>query len=192
MTALLDEPNLDTAVRTGDVYGLLVEHYSHAGNHQQVCCCIWGSGGEGIGVHVGAVVWGDWCACGGSGVGDWCACGSSGVGGLVCMWGQWCGVCGGQWCGGIGVHVGAVVWGDWCACGGSGVGGLVCMWGQWCGGCGGQWCGGIGVHVGGSGVGGGMALCHPVLVSAHNVCPHMSSPPPLAPPPPCMYTRHTL
>ena len=64
-TALLDKPNLNTAVRTGDVYGLLVEHYSHAGNHQQVCCCIWGSGGG------GAVVGGveDWCVGGGSGVG---------------------------------------------------------------------------------------------------------------------------
>ena len=77
-TALLDEPNLDTAVRTGDVYGLLVEHYSHAGKHQQVAAAS-GAGGEG-----------------------------SGVGGLVCMWGQWCG--------------------------------------------------------------GGMALCHPVLTCAHNVC----------------------
>ena len=34
--ALLDEPSLDTAVRTGDVFGLLIEHYSHIGNYQQV------------------------------------------------------------------------------------------------------------------------------------------------------------
>ena len=91
-TALLDEPNLNTAVRTGDVYGLLVKHYSHAGKHQQVAAAS-GAGGEG-----------------------------SGVGGLVCMWGQWCG--------GIGVHVGAVVWGDWCACGGSGVGCVGCVGGS--------------------------------------------------------------
>ena len=44
-TALLDEPTLDTAVRMGDVYGLLIEHYSHAGNHQQVRCHTWGGGG---------------------------------------------------------------------------------------------------------------------------------------------------
>ena len=48
-TALLDEPNLDTAVRMGDVYGLLVEHYSHASNHQQVRCRSWGRCG-----------WADW------------------------------------------------------------------------------------------------------------------------------------
>ena len=34
--SLLDEPNLDTAIRTGDVYGLLVEHYAQSGNYKQV------------------------------------------------------------------------------------------------------------------------------------------------------------
>lgn len=35
--ALLNEPKLDTAVRTGDVYGLLIEHFAQAKNYKQVC-----------------------------------------------------------------------------------------------------------------------------------------------------------
>ena len=35
--ALLDEPNLDTGVRTGDVYGVLIEHFAHSGNFEKVC-----------------------------------------------------------------------------------------------------------------------------------------------------------
>ena len=34
--ALLDEPNIDTAVRTGDIYGLLIEHFAHVKNYKQV------------------------------------------------------------------------------------------------------------------------------------------------------------
>lgn len=34
--ALLNEPNLDTAVRTGDVYGLLIEHFAQARDYKQV------------------------------------------------------------------------------------------------------------------------------------------------------------
>ena len=34
--ALLDEPSLDTAVRTGDVYGVMIEHYAQDGNYEQV------------------------------------------------------------------------------------------------------------------------------------------------------------
>ena len=37
---LLDEPSLDTAVRVGDVYGMMIEHYAHTGNHQKVCVCV--------------------------------------------------------------------------------------------------------------------------------------------------------
>ena len=33
---LLDEPRLDAAVRAGDVYGLMIEHYASAGNFEQV------------------------------------------------------------------------------------------------------------------------------------------------------------
>ena len=33
---LLDEPKLDTAVRTGDVYGLLIEHFAQAGDYKEV------------------------------------------------------------------------------------------------------------------------------------------------------------
>jgi len=33
---LLDEPSLDTAVRVGDVYGMMIEHYAHTGNYQKV------------------------------------------------------------------------------------------------------------------------------------------------------------
>lgn len=36
--SLLDEPNLDTAVRAGDVYGLLIEHYAEAGKFEKVRC----------------------------------------------------------------------------------------------------------------------------------------------------------
>ncbi|XP_065898421.1 intraflagellar transport protein 140 homolog isoform X2 [Dysidea avara] len=32
---LLDEPSLDTAVRVGDVYGMMIEHYAHTGNYQK-------------------------------------------------------------------------------------------------------------------------------------------------------------
>lgn len=35
-TLLLDEPSLDTAIRVGDVYGMMIEHYAHTGNHQKV------------------------------------------------------------------------------------------------------------------------------------------------------------
>ena len=34
--SLLDEPNLETAVRLGDVYGLMIEHYGQVGNYDQV------------------------------------------------------------------------------------------------------------------------------------------------------------
>ena len=34
---LLDEPSLDTAIRVGDVYSMMIEHYAHTGNHQKVC-----------------------------------------------------------------------------------------------------------------------------------------------------------
>lgn len=34
--SLLEETDLDPAVRVGDVYGFLVEHYCHNGNFQQV------------------------------------------------------------------------------------------------------------------------------------------------------------
>ena len=34
--ALLNEPKLDTAVRTGDVYGLLIEHFAHTKNYKEV------------------------------------------------------------------------------------------------------------------------------------------------------------
>lgn len=34
--ALLDEPTIDTAVRTGDIYGLLIEHFAHVKNYKQV------------------------------------------------------------------------------------------------------------------------------------------------------------
>ena len=34
--ALLDQPNLDTAVRTGDIYGLLIEHFTQTGDYKQV------------------------------------------------------------------------------------------------------------------------------------------------------------
>lgn len=33
---LLDEPSLDTAVRVGDVYGMMIEHYAQTGNHKKV------------------------------------------------------------------------------------------------------------------------------------------------------------
>lgn len=33
---LLDEPSLDTAIRVGDVYGMMIEHYTQTGNHQKV------------------------------------------------------------------------------------------------------------------------------------------------------------
>ena len=33
---LLDEPNIDTAVRLGDVYGLMIEHYGQTGDYKQV------------------------------------------------------------------------------------------------------------------------------------------------------------
>ncbi len=36
--ALLEEKDLDPAVRVGDAYGFLVEHYCHHGNFQLVCC----------------------------------------------------------------------------------------------------------------------------------------------------------
>ena len=35
--ALLNERNLDTAVRTGDVYGLLIEHFAQARDYRKVC-----------------------------------------------------------------------------------------------------------------------------------------------------------
>ena len=34
--SLLDEPNIDTAVRLGDVYGLMIEHYGQTGDYKQV------------------------------------------------------------------------------------------------------------------------------------------------------------
>ena len=34
--SLLDEPRLDTAVRAGDVYGIMIEHYSETGHFEQV------------------------------------------------------------------------------------------------------------------------------------------------------------
>jgi len=41
---LLDEPSLDTAIRIGDVYGMMIEHYAQTGNHQKVsfifCMCV--------------------------------------------------------------------------------------------------------------------------------------------------------
>lgn len=40
--SLLEEKDLDPAVRVGDVYGFLVEHYCHHGNFQQVCCVLRG------------------------------------------------------------------------------------------------------------------------------------------------------
>lgn len=33
---LLDELNLDTAVRLGDVYGLMIEYYGQTGDYKQV------------------------------------------------------------------------------------------------------------------------------------------------------------
>ncbi len=33
---LLDEPRLDTAVRVGDVFGLMIEHNAETGNHEKV------------------------------------------------------------------------------------------------------------------------------------------------------------
>lgn len=48
--SLLDEKDLDPAVRVGDVYGFLVEHYCNHGNFQQVC---WGLLLEGF--HTGHV-----------------------------------------------------------------------------------------------------------------------------------------
>ena len=35
--SLLDEPSLDTAVRAGDIYGLMIEHYGRTGRYKQVC-----------------------------------------------------------------------------------------------------------------------------------------------------------
>ena len=32
----MDEPNIDTAVRLGDVYGLMIEHYGQTGDYKQV------------------------------------------------------------------------------------------------------------------------------------------------------------
>ena len=40
--ALLDEQSLDAAVRVGDVYALLIEHYAHIGNYQQVLSTVSG------------------------------------------------------------------------------------------------------------------------------------------------------
>jgi hypothetical protein len=37
--SLLDEPHLDTAIRAGDVYGLLIEHFAEIGQFEQV----WGT-----------------------------------------------------------------------------------------------------------------------------------------------------
>ena len=34
---LLEEPDLDTGVRSGDIYGFMVEHYASAGDFQKVC-----------------------------------------------------------------------------------------------------------------------------------------------------------
>ena len=34
--ALLDEPQLDAAVRVGDVYAVLIEHYTQSGDFKQV------------------------------------------------------------------------------------------------------------------------------------------------------------
>ena len=34
--SLLDDPNLDTAVRVGDVYVLMIEHYGQGGNYKQL------------------------------------------------------------------------------------------------------------------------------------------------------------
>ena len=34
--ALLDEPNVDTALRLGDVYGLMIEHYGQTSDYKQV------------------------------------------------------------------------------------------------------------------------------------------------------------
>ncbi len=34
--ALLDEPRLDTAVRAGDVYGIMIEHCAEIGHFEQV------------------------------------------------------------------------------------------------------------------------------------------------------------
>ena len=33
---LLDEPDIDTSVRSGDVYGFMIEHYATQQNHQKV------------------------------------------------------------------------------------------------------------------------------------------------------------
>ncbi len=35
-SSLLDEPQLDTGVRTGDVYGLMIEHYGQTANYEKV------------------------------------------------------------------------------------------------------------------------------------------------------------
>ena len=35
--ALLDEPNVDTALRLGDVYGLMIEYYGQTSDYKQVC-----------------------------------------------------------------------------------------------------------------------------------------------------------
>ena len=33
---LLDEANVDTALRLGDIYGLMIEHYGQTSNYKQV------------------------------------------------------------------------------------------------------------------------------------------------------------
>ena len=38
--ALLNEPKLDTAIRTGDVYGLLIEHFAQAKHYREVVILI--------------------------------------------------------------------------------------------------------------------------------------------------------
>ncbi len=38
--SLLDEPNLDTAIRMGDVFGLIIEHYGQTGSYQKVRGCL--------------------------------------------------------------------------------------------------------------------------------------------------------
>ena len=37
---LLEEPDLDTGVRSGDIYGFMVEHYATAGDYQKVCSSV--------------------------------------------------------------------------------------------------------------------------------------------------------
>lgn len=34
--ALLNEPKLDTAIRAGDVYGILIEHFAQTNNYREV------------------------------------------------------------------------------------------------------------------------------------------------------------